>query len=229
MKKPIVISSDSESDASVISVSSVKSDDEEEPPEKKFRICEEENEFEQFIRDPNEYNDMFEKEIKTMRVTKSPKKEPFKLFFPRKRKELLHKLADDRYAKDRRVYVAKRLEALVNNHNRVKKLNSGKCEPLLPEEETVFDVEKMLEVSPKVDVTWVAPIPESDEVQTPFDQPPGADYERPGEDCTEEQQKFIAETRAAEYLVFSKESRKFFRMDLFDSNSSDAGGVQSPA
>ena len=161
---------------------------------------------------------MFEKEIKTMRVTKSPKKEPFKLFSPRKRKELLHKLADDRYAKDRRVYVAKRLEALVNNHNRVKKLNSGKCEPLLPEEETVFDVEKMLEVSSKVDVTWVAPIPESDEVQTPFDQPPGADYERPGEDCTEEQQKFIAEIRAAEYLVFSKESRKFFRMDLFDSN-----------
>ena len=191
LKKPIVIPSGSESDASVISVSSVKSDDEEdeEPPKKMFRICEEENEFEQFVRDPNDYNDMFEKEIKTMRVTKSPQKEPFKVFFPRKRKELLHKLSDDRYGKDKRRYVAKRLEAHVNNHNRVKKLNSGNSEPLLPEEETVFDVEKMLEVSPKCEVTWVAPIPESDRVPTPFDQPPCADYE-PGEDCTDDDDEF---------------------------------------
>ena len=70
---------------------------------------------EKFIRDPNEYNSMFKKAIKAMKPTKPPIKEPFKVFFPRKREQLLHRLGDDRYGKDARKRVAKPLQDLVNN------------------------------------------------------------------------------------------------------------------
>ena len=215
-KEPIVISSESESDGSIISISSVE-DIDDEPYEKKFRISEDENTVEKFIRDPDEYISMFKTVMKPMKPTKPPVKEPFKVFFPRKREQLLHRLGDDRYGKDARKHVARRLQDLVNNHNRVRKLNSGNTEPLFPEEETTFDVDKMLEVAPKSDPEWMPPPPsQNDQVQTPFDLPPCADFQRPGEDCSERQEKMVAEIRAEEFLVYSTESKKFFRIALND-------------
>ena len=177
---PIIISSESEVD---------------EPPP---RICVEENEFESFIRDPAEYKVMFGKVMTNMKATKQPVKEPFKVFFPKKREHLLQKIADDRCHKKTRTHVAKRLQALVDNHLRVNKLNKGNMEPLLPEEEVDFDVEKMLEGGVEVDRDWIPPISDSgDTQQTPYDIDFVQDFKRPGQDFSEKQQTIIRQIQSA--------------------------------
>ena len=213
-REPIVISSDSDTDAIRIS-----SEDEYEPPKKrqKCRVEEDENKIQNYVRDPEEYAEMHKNQMKPMKPTKQPKKIPFNVFFPEKRASLLQKMNDKRYGRHGRVYVVKRLNDLVNNHLRVKKLNSGNMEPLLPEEECQFDVDEILDQTEKNDT--VIEVPKQEHVnpqETPFDPNTGTDYLIPGKDFTDKQTALIAEIRGAEYLVYCHALKRYSRYDIHD-------------
>ena len=215
-REPIEISSESDTDDAI----RISSDDDQEPPKKRpkvFRVVEEENEMQNYVRDPKEYEEMHKNEIKPMKPTKEPKKIPFNVFFQEKRASLLQKMNDKRYGRHGREYVVKRLNELVNNHLRVKKLNSGNMEPLLPEEECKFDVDEILNQTENNETEIEVPKQEHVNPQeTPFDSITGTDYLIPGKDFTDKQTALIAEIRGAEYLVYCKALKRYSRYDIHD-------------
>ena len=207
-----------------------KQETEKESPCKRPRVIREhavfvdsENETEIFQRDEEEYKQMHGKRMKEMKETKKPVKEPFKVFFGRKREKLIQRMKDKRYGREGRIHVVKRLNSMINDLLRVRKLNAGNSQEVLPEEECNLNVDEILdqcdaeaeaeaeECPPPI----LTPVSQNDASDTPFPEPV-QDFLFQGKDFTEEQQLVIKDIKTAEYLVWSAESRKFFRKDISD-------------
>ena len=90
--------------------------------------------------------------------------------------------------------------------------------PLLEEEEMNLDVDEILNECERHESPppQVKPIVVQSNVETSYDAECVQDFHFPGHDFSEEQQVVIQEINSAEYLVWSTESRKFFRKDIHD-------------